>query len=493
MLKEIQRQTETEEVEDIEDMDEEADSEASSKQVLESLLQEGVKIVRDLSDQKWNIIKEKILDCANGEKMVLFAQPIETVIALANYLQRTTGERPALIIGGQSDRERQEEVDRFCKPSGPRFLVSSRAGGEGINLQVARRLVHIDVPWNPMELEQRVGRVHRFGSRRKILVDTIVVKDSREAHAYRIARNKLQLITSMLVPAERFESIFSRVMCLLPPEELQDVLIQDSFGPLNSSDQAALARMVQEGFAVWKEFHERFAEQHLNIKQQDPGLANWMDVQHFLAKYADAAPVSGYQMQTFALQEDEVQPVEEPANVLRLNDGNHYFCGDLEGRPVFGVNGLLGRQLGLNVPPVAEALRKAAFPSIPTGAAYVRWTSGETMVFTKYPVGILVYLRQTIQHDQKGGFNEQGQSMVMYEMSSGEPGLVQGERKAQLIRGLQNATIMRSPPPEIGHLVGKMVEHEAQIMRHLQTPTAQELEMRIRHSVTPLFAAIVSA
>ena len=92
----------------------------------------------------------------------------------------------------------------FWRPDGPRFLVSSRAGGEGINLQVARRLVHVDVPWNPMELEQRIGRVHRFGSRRTILVDTLVARESRETHAYQIARKKLVDIASALVPSDRF-------------------------------------------------------------------------------------------------------------------------------------------------------------------------------------------------------------------------------------------------------------------------------------------------
>src|SRR6185369_3720939 len=99
-----------------------------------------------------------------------FAQPIETVTALASWFARKTGHRPAMILGGQSEEERAEQIQRFWDPKGPRFLVSSRAGGEGINLQVARRLVHLDVPWNPMDLEQRVGRVHRFLSKRTIVV-----------------------------------------------------------------------------------------------------------------------------------------------------------------------------------------------------------------------------------------------------------------------------------------------------------------------------------
>src|SRR5205823_1190968 len=147
---------------------------------------------------------------------------------VARFLERESGQKPAMIIGGQSDRERMEVVDGFSRPGGPRYLVSSRAGGEGINLQVARRLVHLDVPWNPMELEQRVGRIHRFGSRRTIIVDTIVAKDSREADAYRIARQKLVRIASTLVEADRFEAVFSRVMCLVPPEELQQIIIREA-------------------------------------------------------------------------------------------------------------------------------------------------------------------------------------------------------------------------------------------------------------------------
>jgi superfamily II DNA/RNA helicase len=121
--------------------------------------------------------------------------------------------KPAMIIGGQSDAERQQQQDLFWRKDGPRFLVSSRAGGEGINLQVARRLVHIDVPWNPMELEQRVGRVHRFGSKQKIIVDTIVVKDSREADAYRVARENFVLWLPPLSPPNG-STAFSRASCV---------------------------------------------------------------------------------------------------------------------------------------------------------------------------------------------------------------------------------------------------------------------------------------
>ena len=167
ILKEVDRQQQESDVDDIENFVPGQASDPESQKGLELLLQEGISIVQSAGDDKWTLIFKQLLEQNGGEKVVLFAQPIETVTALARYLEKKTGQRPALIIGGQSDEERTKEVEAFWRPTGPRFLVSSRAGGEGINLQVARRLIHIDVPWNPMDMEQRVGRIHRFGSRKQ--------------------------------------------------------------------------------------------------------------------------------------------------------------------------------------------------------------------------------------------------------------------------------------------------------------------------------------
>ena len=54
-------------------------------------------------------------------------------------------------------------MEAFWEPDGAQFLISTSAGGEGINLQCARILFNYDLPWNPMRVEQRIGRVHRLG------------------------------------------------------------------------------------------------------------------------------------------------------------------------------------------------------------------------------------------------------------------------------------------------------------------------------------------
>ena len=171
----------------------------------------------------------------------------------------------AIIMGGQTDVERDQQVELFRDPAGPQYLISSRAGGEGINLQFSHRLVHLDVPWNPMEMEQRVGRVHRFGSRETILVDTIVVRDSRETQAWRVARERLTTIATTLVAADRFETVFSRVMCLIPPEELQTVLINSPASPLAEAEVQRLSSLVDSGFRNWQTFHDRYAANQRQI------------------------------------------------------------------------------------------------------------------------------------------------------------------------------------------------------------------------------------
>src|SRR4030066_265957 len=53
--------------------------------------------------------------------------------------------------------------ESFLDENGAQFLLSTTAGGEGINLQVCRILFNYDLPWNPMAVEQRIGRIHRYG------------------------------------------------------------------------------------------------------------------------------------------------------------------------------------------------------------------------------------------------------------------------------------------------------------------------------------------
>ena len=491
ILKEIDRQEEDNDIEDIEEPDDDwADFELPS---LESLLRKGIELLRSSPDGKWSKLKMRILDPAGDEKIVLFAQPIETVTALADYLERTTGIRPALIVGGQEDHVRQREIESFRDADGPRYLVSSRAGGEGINLQVSRRLVHLDVPWNPMDMEQRVGRVHRFGSRHTILVDTLVVKDSREEVAYRVARERLAHITRMLVHPEKFETLFSRVMSLIPPEDFMGVIVHKAEDGLSDEQEKKLAEMVRLGYESWADFNARFSAQQQAIRTLNPGLATWDDLRQFVVDHAGGVQVDGFHALRFMRNDPaaEPTPVEAPIPVVRLADGSHYVGQDHAGMPISGPAGVRIKSLGLNTAVVAESLRKAGLSLTTTGAAHLRWGECRPSSPIAHPLGVIVLLRQTLR-SEGSQWIEHGIELRCYHVDeSGTCNEWTGDERSAALSGVLNAIVRRDPHAE-SPLLESLVKSEAELIQALRMPTDEDRVRNLRHSVFPLLAAVVS-
>lgn len=493
ICKEIDRQRRDADVEDIEEVDEGLLASEPDAPTLVTLLQDGIRLLRTSPDEKWDVLKKQILDPAGIEKVVLFAQPIETVTALAAYLERTTGVRPALIVGGQSDGGRQREIEAFRQPDGSRYLISSRAGGEGINLQVSRRLVHLDVPWNPMDMEQRVGRVHRFGSRQTILVETLVVKNSREEAAYRVAREKLAHISEMLVGTEKFETLFSRVMSLIPPEEFLGLIVHAP-GENLTDEQQRLAEMVRHGYQTWDDFNRRFAKQQRDIRLLNPGLASWDDLRRFFAAQVGASTVDGFHTLRFRLSHEPSGPAasfQVPVPVLKTADGTHYLGQEHDGMPVANASGVKVEPLGLNIPAVAEALRKVALSPHTTGAAQLRWTDGSPPPGAGASFGVLVLLRHTLR-SEGSRWIEQGLSLHCYRVdSAGTSEEWTGADRKAAIQGLLGASILMKPQPD-GPLYAALASCEAERLQNLGTLSEEDRERRYRHAVWPLFAAIVT-
>lgn len=478
---------------DVEDIEEDVDAGAGvDHAALADLIKQGIALVRSPRQLKWQRLWDDLLASARGEKIVLFAQPIETVLALATWLQKKTGQRPSIIIGGQSDAERDKQVDAFRSHDGPQFLISSRAGGEGINLQFSRRLVHLDVPWNPMDMEQRVGRVHRFGSRETVLVDTIVVRDSRETDAWKVARDRLRNIAQALVAPDRFETVFSRVMCLIPPEELQTVLINSPAFPLAEPEIQQLASLVDSGFRDWQSFHERYAANQRNIRDQPGGLARWRHLRDFLIRQSGAQLVSGISKTRFEQRDGSVRPVEHATEVLKLADDSLRLVGDFDGGLFSGATGQTIEPLGLNIPPVADLLAVSANPRIATGAAHVRW--GEAHEKLRNELGdevvVLVFALQAIRIDTVGGFTEAGFDLRAYAIRPEHTLELTAAKCAELF-GFSDSGTIRVRPMESG-LHERATQEELRLLNDLRKPSEQAVRNRIRYAVWPILALHIS-
>jgi len=108
---------------------------------------------------------------------VAFTQFAATARRAARALQEA-GVEVALIFGAQEPAQRERQLMRF-RSRAP-VLVSTDVGSEGHNLQHAWRLVNLDLPWNPMRVEQRIGRLHRLGQSRPVEVVHLLVPGTIE-------------------------------------------------------------------------------------------------------------------------------------------------------------------------------------------------------------------------------------------------------------------------------------------------------------------------
>lgn len=494
----VGRQMRDQDIQDMEDLSE--DVWVPDELALEQLLRSGVSLLRSpASHAKWTVLRE-LLDEAPKEKIVLFAQPVETVSALVDYLEREYRVRPSIIVGGQSDDERDAQIAAFRRPDGPRLLVSSKAGGEGVNLQVARRLVHVDVPWNPMDMEQRVGRVHRFGSIQTIIVDTLVVQGTREVDAYRVAREKLQIAFGDLTDgAERFETLFARVMALIPPQEFEEFLGNAPPGPLTPQSVERLGSLVEEGLRRWQEFHDQFAGQDAKIRALDPGAAKWDDLIRFMLDRTNAESVTGCVVPDFVDAGNEVVVQEIPVPAVRIA-GNCYACADIRGVSAT-LNGRPVPTLGINLPEVALRLREAVFPELATGAAWLRRSQqldgllGDASTrFLSSPaseIGVLVFLRQTIRLALGSTSEQRVEMRALLVWEDGTTEEITGDARAALLRGLLGATRQRDPAGA-DSWGQRLQQSERDGLPLFGRPTASEFQAGVRHAVWPIFAAVLS-
>jgi len=137
---------------------------------------------------------DEVLDQFPG-KFVVFCEFRATIAALVRRL-RARGIEVEAFHGGMSGREKAAALQRFRERA--RVLVASRAGAEGLNIQFCSTVLNFDLPWNPMVIEQRIGRVHRLGQLNPVTVFNLSVKGTIEARVLELLTSKLRLFTAVL-------------------------------------------------------------------------------------------------------------------------------------------------------------------------------------------------------------------------------------------------------------------------------------------------------
>jgi hypothetical protein len=124
-------------------------------------------------------------------KVLVFTEFVPTQAMLADYLE-SRGFAVAMLNGSMDMEARTRTLQQFAQDA--RVLISTDAGGEGLNLQFCHVIVNFDMPWNPMRIEQRIGRVDRIGQKYVVRALNFVLEDTVEHRVRQVLEEKLAVI-----------------------------------------------------------------------------------------------------------------------------------------------------------------------------------------------------------------------------------------------------------------------------------------------------------
>lgn len=160
-------------------------------------------------------------------KVLVFTEFVPTQQMLQQFL--TERGFPVVCLNGSMDMDERKKVqDAFAEDA--RILISTDAGGEGLNLQFCHVVINYDIPWNPMRLEQRIGRVDRIGQTHVVRAVNFVFEDSVEHRVREVLEEKLAVIfeefgidkTGDVLDSAQAEQIFDDlyVEAILNPDDV---------------------------------------------------------------------------------------------------------------------------------------------------------------------------------------------------------------------------------------------------------------------------------
>lgn len=160
--------------------------------------QEQIKhLVQKVQRVQRNSKAEKALELikAIDDKVIIFTEYRASQLYLQWYLKQN-GITSVPFRGGFKRGKKDWMKELFQKHA--QVLIATEAGGEGINLQFCNHIINFDLPWNPMRLEQRIGRVHRLGQKKDVNIYNFATKDTVEEHILKLLYEKISLFEKVI-------------------------------------------------------------------------------------------------------------------------------------------------------------------------------------------------------------------------------------------------------------------------------------------------------
>ena len=204
-----------------------------------------------------------------GQRLLIFTEFKDTLDFLVETLKGWNFQvgciHGSMKIGSRDEPGTRLHTEQQFRDAGIQVLVATEAAGEGINLQCCNVLFNYDIPWNPNRLEQRMGRIHRYGQKKNCFIFNFVTTNTIEGRVLQKLHEKLQEIRNALDD----DAVFNVVGEILPPAHVERVLRDYYAGRLGDADlEERLLRDVDERHfrAICKNALEGLASKRLNLE-----------------------------------------------------------------------------------------------------------------------------------------------------------------------------------------------------------------------------------
>lgn len=192
-------------------------------QKLAELVDQAERVKAQGVENKLVKLRDAILSQLGDKRLLIFTEHKDTVRYLTEKL-REWGYRVCVIHGGMDLDARIAAEKEFRHEA--QIMVATEAAGEGINLQFCSWMVNYDLPWNPNRLEQRMGRIHRYGQNEEVFIWNLISRDTREGQVLEKLFDKLERMRE----AMGTDRVFDVIGEVIQGEKLGDVLREAALG-----------------------------------------------------------------------------------------------------------------------------------------------------------------------------------------------------------------------------------------------------------------------
>jgi SNF2 family DNA or RNA helicase len=170
--------------------------------------------------------------CLQGRRKAVVFSQWTLMIEMVESRLRKLGLDYVRLHGGVPSAKRGELMDRFREDDAVQVFISTDAGGVGLNLQSTSVLINLDLPWNPVVLEQRIARIHCLGQSEKVQVILMISSEGYEGQVMQLVQGKQNLFDNVIDP-EATEDVVGVSAKL--PDALMASLLEDSRGFMHAA------------------------------------------------------------------------------------------------------------------------------------------------------------------------------------------------------------------------------------------------------------------